>query len=124
MILLSQLINSQSVPLGGSGFIVLFNGLYIIVKLILSIINARKFKGNIDKKSLLFCSLLYLSCAESLFLFYVLFGKMIEMYGWRDDEMLVTINYVEGLIFGVVSILLGCLLIYKGIKVRRNEESR
>lgn len=116
MILLANLIYKNNIPLAGTNIIILINGSYIIAKMITSLTGGVRYRGTLQRKTTLFCCKKYLSRAEGLFLFYVLYGKLIELYQWKNDYDLILSNYMAGILVGAYTIFLGGLLLYKVIR--------
>lgn len=116
MILLANLIYKNNIPLPGTNIIIFINGSYIIAKMIISLTGGVRYRGTLQRQTTLFCCKKYLSRAEGLFLFYVLYGKLIELYQWKNDYDLILSNYMAGILVGAYTIFLGGLLLYKVIR--------
>lgn len=122
MILLAQYVYRHELPLQGTNSLILLNGSYIVFKFIVSFTGSIRYRGILQRKTTLFCCKKYLSRAEGIFLFFILFGKLIELYGWKIDSMLVNVNYWVGILSGIYAVFMGAVLVYKLIKAKKNTQ--
>lgn len=122
-ILLTQLIYVNGLILDGPGFIILFNGLIIIIQLIIALINFIKFRKSSDKNDYLYLATKYLSISDCLFLFYILFAKLIQLYGWINDPEILFANYLEGIVCGAITLLLALIMIIKYVIKIKNTKT-
>ena len=122
-ILLTQLIYVNGLVLDGPGFIILLNGLIIIIQLIIALIDFIKFRKSSDKNDYLYLASKYLSISDCLFLFYILFAKLIQLYGWINDPEILFANYLEGIVCGAITLLLALITIIKYIIKFKNTKA-
>lgn len=92
---ISYVVYSNDLPMNISGVFVILNGFYVIGKLAYSVVS----KKNTAKKADAFKYLKSkqsLSVAENLFLFTLVFYKLIDMFKWREGRMLILMAFAEG----------------------------
>lgn len=122
MIFLAQYVYRHEIPLQGSNMLILLNGSYIVCKFIVSLTGSIQYRGILKRETTLFCCKKYLSRAEGMFLFFILFGKLIELYKWKNDSMLATVDHWVGILSGIYAIFMGAILIYKLMKAKKNTQ--
>lgn len=121
-ILLAQYVYRHEIPLRGTNMLILLNGSYIVFKFIVSFTGSIRYRGILQRKTTLFCCKKYLSRVEGIFLFFILFGKLIELYGWKGDSMLVNVCYWVGILSGIYAIFMGAVLVYKLSRAKKNTQ--
>ncbi|HUM85116.1 MAG TPA: hypothetical protein PLN48_15350 [Lachnospiraceae bacterium] len=92
---ISYMVYSHDLPMNISGVFVILNGLYVIGKLAYSVFSKKKTANKEDAFKYL-KSKQFLSVAENLFLFTLIFCKLIDMFKWREGRMLVLMAFAEG----------------------------
>ena len=65
----------------------------------------------------------YLSISDCLFLFYILFAKLIQLYGWINDPEILFANYLEGIVCGAITLLLALIMIIKYVIKIKNTKT-
>ena len=120
IILLALFVYRHEIPLLGTNMLILVNGSYIIFKFVVSFTGSVRYRGILQRRTTLFCCKKYLSRAEGIFLFFILFGKLIELYGWKTDAMLVMVDFWVGILSGIYAVFMGTTLIYKLIRARKH----
>ncbi len=108
LILLSFLVYRYNVAPVFSFWYLMVSGGYICVKLVLALTGRRKFRKR-TSGGLFLRAKKYLSLAEGLFLFHLLFNRLIEYYGWTDGMLLLS-NLLAGILYGAIILLLAGLL--------------
>lgn len=109
---ISYVVYSNDLPMIISGAFVILNGLYVIGKLTYSVVS----KKNTAKKADAFKyikSKQFLSVAENLFLFTLVFYKLIDMFKWREGRMLILMAFVEGCVTALLICRMGAGLLLK-----------
>ncbi|MCI1666274.1 MAG: hypothetical protein LKI25_07970 [Atopobiaceae bacterium] len=108
--LLSVFSRRFGVPLPGTSLFVLVDGLYVVIKLVLSFASKTGFGRDGSDATAARCRIL-LSRAEVLFLFSILFRRLIEVYGWLDGSLIPQVNLWQGLIAGIAAAVMGATLL-------------
>ncbi len=108
---ISYVVYSHDLPMNMSGVFVILNGLYVIGKLAYSVISKNTAKKADAFKYLKSKQLL--SVAENLFLFTLIFCKLIDMFHWRGGRMLILMAFAEGCIAALLICRMGAGLLLK-----------
>lgn len=111
--LLSVYSRKNGVPLPGTSMFVVVDGLYVVVKLVLAFASKTRDGRGFPGSEVIRCKVL-LSRAEVLFLFSILFRRLIEVYGWQDGSFIPQVNLWQGLISGITAAAMGLTLLLRG----------
>lgn len=111
--LLSVYSRRSGVPLPGTSTFVLVDGLYVVAKLVLAFASRAGAGQGGPEATAARCKTL-LSRAEVLFLFSILFRRLIEVYGWQDGSLIPQVNLWQGMIAGIAAAAMGLTLLLRG----------
>lgn len=115
--LLSVYSRRSGVPLPGTSTFVVVEGLYVVVKLALAFASKARAGQRGPGVTVARCKTL-ISRAEVLFLFSILFRRLIEVYGWQTGSFIPQVNFWQGMIAGIAAAVMGLTLLLR--RSRRN----
>lgn len=110
--LLSIYSRRNGVPLPGTSTFVIVDGLYVVAKLILAFASKSGTGRGAPGAAVIRCKIL-LSRAEVLFLFSIVFRRLIEVYGWQDGGFIPQVNLWQGMIAGIAAAAMGLALLLR-----------
>ena len=119
LMLLSFVVYRYAVPMILSFNYVIVGGCYILVKLFVSLGGRRNYREH-SREGDFVCCKKQLSRAENLFLFNILFNRLIAYYGWKDPALRLS-NLMAGCSFGILVLFAGVLLHLRGRRRLREQ---
>ena len=119
LMLLSFVVYRYAVPMILSFNYVVVGGCYILVKLFVSLGGRRNYREH-SREGDFICCKKQLSRAENLFLFNVLFNRLIAFYGWKDPSLRLS-NLMAGCLFGILVLFAGFLMLLRGRRRLREQ---
>ncbi len=119
LMLLSFVVYRYAVPMTLSFNYVVVDGCYILVKLFVSLGGRRNYREH-SREGDFICCKKQLSRAENMFLFNILFNRLIAFYGWEDPALRLS-NFMAGFLFGILVLFAGFLMLLRGRRRLREQ---
>ena len=116
--LLSFIVYRYAVPMTLTFLYVIVGGVYILIKLCVSLGGRRRYRAKTAEGDLLFCKKFF-SRAENLFLFVLLFHRLIYYYGWQEDGGLRLSCLLAGFACGALSLCMALFALLRALAGKR-----
>ncbi len=114
MFIISFLVYQYNLPMSSSSTLIIINGIYVTIK-VCSAFFGVKYK-KVEENQRVYCrNKKYLSRVENIFLFYLVFIKLIDLFGWISS-ILYKVSFFES---GLISFITVISAIYLTIKNAR-----